>query len=162
MKNIKMFIIALIIIFSLLGLFLIYYHRRQQHNAQIQFYRKGKNFWRIIGSISVAAGLFAGNYTEFIYTITGVSLGIFLLFFQKEKICFSYTGIYNGLFFVPWNEIQYYRFDRRIKGKVIYKTKKRILSRCFRRKFSCLIPSEYLNEIRRMMARNTLHSTKNS
>ena len=118
-----MFIIALIIIFSLLGLFLIYYHRRQQHNAQIQFYRKGKNFWRIIGSISVAAGLFAGNYTEFIYTITGVSLGIFLLFFQKEKICFSYTGIYNGLFFVPWNEIEYYRFDRRIKGKVIYKTK---------------------------------------
>lgn len=147
-------ILIVIAVVSVTLIALMFAHESRQIVGQRTYARPDRRFFVALGTLLIVLSFylpyrFEDGYYQLI-TIPGISF----ILYGTRRISLSYHGLFNGLFFIEWPEIESIRRDRMRKNRFIMKTKTRTVRHLYLDRFVLTVPARYADDVNEAMIRN--------
>lgn len=146
--------LIVIAVVSVIIIALMFAHESGQIVGQRTYSRPDRRFLVALGTLLILLSFFLPYQLEDGYYQLITIPGVALILYGTRKISLSYHGLFNGLFFIEWPEIQSIRRDRMRKNRFIIKTKTRAARHLYLDRFVFHVPMRHANDVNDTMIRN--------
>lgn len=147
-------ILIVIAVVSVIAGALMFAHESKQIVGQRTYSRPDRRFFVALGILFILLSFFLSYQLEDGYCQLIVIPGVALILFGTRKISLSYHGLFNGLFFFEWSEIQSIRRDRMRENRFIIKTATRTAKHLYLDRFVLHVPTRYADDVNDAIIRN--------
>lgn len=147
-------LLIVIAILSAGAITLMFANESRQIVGQRTYERADRRFFVAIGLLVIFLSFYLPFGLEDGYYQLIIVPGIFLILYGTRKISLSYHGVFNGILFVTWHEIESVRRDRVKKNRFTMKVKKRTVKNFFLDRFVIHVCKRYADDVNDAMIRN--------
>lgn len=133
---------------------LMFAHESRQIVGQRTYLRPDRRFFIVLGVLVIILSFYLPyRYEDGYYQMLTLP-GIALVLYGTRKISLSYHGLFNGLFFISWQEIASIRRDRMKKNRFVIKTKTRTAKNLYLDRFVLSVPKRHADDVNDAMIHN--------
>lgn len=147
-------ILIVIAVVSVTLIALMFAHESGQIVGQRTYARPDRRFFVALGTLLIILSFYLPYRFEDGYYQLITIPGIASILYGTRRISLSYHGLFNGLFFIEWPEIESIRRDRSKKSRFIIKTKTRTARHLYLDRFVLTVPTRYADDVNDAMIRN--------
>ena len=133
---------------------LMFAHESRQIVGQRTYSRPDRRFFVALGTLLVVLSFFLPYQLEDGYYQLITIPGIAFILYGTRRVSLSYHGLFNGLFFIEWPEIESIRRDRTRKNCFIIRTKTRTARHLYLDRFTLHVHTRYADDVNDAIIRN--------